>query len=179
MTAPRPQRTIWTIVIAALLVSACGPRPPAPLIEYRDGTRGFVIRHPAGWTPSPRDDAVWIVPGDAGRIPEVPEFIVVVSKPSDRKLDDTAIRRAVFEFLPIHGVSGFQQDARTTAQVLWYKFEVTGAAGDQEWASVGVVTAGDVRYHLVVCAKPLPKWRSGQKQCDEVVRTFTPGPLNE
>jgi len=84
----------------------------------------------------------------------------------------------VFEVLPVQGVSGFQQDARTTAQALWYKFEVTGTSAGREWASVGVLVSGDVRYHIAVCAKPLQQWRSGQKQCDEVIRTFQPGNLN-
>src|SRR5438552_332267 len=80
--------------------------------------------------------------------------------------------------LPVQGVSGFQQDARTTTQALWYKFEVTGTSAGREWASVGVLVSGDVRYHIAVCAKPLQQWRSGQKQCDEVIRTFQPGNLN-
>lgn len=175
--ANSPHMRLWPAAIAVLLISACGPRPPAPLVEFRDSARGFVVRHPPDWTAAPRDDTVWFVPRNADRIPEIAEFIVVVSRASTKKLDDADVRRAVFDFLPIHGVSGFQQDARTTAQILWYKFEVTGASGGEEWASVGAVTAGDARYHVVVCAKPLSQWRNGQKQCDEVVRTFQPGDL--
>src|SRR2546425_184415 len=135
---------------------------PAP------GVGGGRSRHCSG-------EASTFVPPD--RAPEAGEFILVVTRPTDAQLDDAAIRRAVFEQLSIHGVSGFQQDARTTPRVRWYKFEVTGSSGGAEWASVGAVSAGDARYHLIVCAKPLAQWRDGQKQCDQVVKTFQPGPL--
>ncbi|HVH31954.1 MAG TPA: hypothetical protein VNA31_09900 [bacterium] len=164
----------WAAIASVLLVAACA-RPPAPLTEFHDPEHGFTVRYPSGWTPLYRTEAVWFVPPD--RAPEAGEFILVVTRLSLGQLDDAAIRRAVFEQLSIHGVSGFQQDARTTQRVRWYKFEVTGSSGGPEWASVGAVSAGDARYHLVVCAKPLAQWRDGQKQCDEVVKTFQPGPL--
>jgi hypothetical protein len=164
----------WVAIASVLLVAACA-RPPARLTEFHDPEHGFTVRYPLGWASLPRAEAVWFVPPDRG--PEAGEFILVVTRPADAQLDDAAIRRAVFEQLSIHGVSGFQQDARTTPRVRWYKFEVTGSSGGPEWASVGAVSAGDARYHLVVCAKPLAQWRDGQKQCDEVVRTFQPGLL--
>lgn len=98
--------------------------------------------------------------------------------PSAEKLSEPGIRRQVFTLLPVQGVSGFQRDGRTTAETLWYKFEVTGSTEGTEWASVGVVTAGPARFHVAVCAKPLTQWRDGQKQCDEVIRTFRPGALD-
>src|SRR2546426_586847 len=143
----------------------CGTRhntAPAALAEVHD-ERGFTVRYPQRWTQVRRDDAVWFVPAGADRIPDVAEFVVVVTRASAGRLDDPAIRRTVFELLPVQGVSGFQQDARTTTEALWYKFEVTGASGGQEWASVGVLVSGATRYHVVVCAKPLGKWRDGQK----------------
>ena len=164
------------IVCAGLALAACTASAPARLIEARD-ERGFTIRYPQTWTQVRRDDAAWFVP-DADRVPDVAEFILVVTRSAPGKLDDPTIRRVVFEVLPVQGVSGFQQDARTTAQALWYKFEVTGTSAGREWASVGVLVSGDVRYHIAVCAKPLQQWRSGQKQCDEVIRTFQPGNLN-
>ena len=90
---------------------------------------------------------------------------------------EASLRRIVFALLPIHGVSGFQQDPRTTADTLWFKFEVTGSSGGVEWASIGVAAAGAARTQVAVCAKPLPAWREGQKQCDEVIRSFQPGSL--
>ncbi len=167
----------WAAFVSALLLAACARMPPA-LGEFHDDESGFTVRHPVGWTQIRRGDAVWFVPPAAAtQFPDVGEFILVVTRPSPGKLDDPAMRRAVFDLLSIHGVSGFQQDARTTELLRWYKFEVTGSSGGPEWASVGTVSAGDAGYHIVVCAKPLPQWRDGQKQCDEVVRTFRPGPL--
>jgi hypothetical protein len=166
----------WVALLSLLLI-ACA-RTPAPLVEFHDDESGFTVRHPLGWPQIRYGDAVWLVPPAAvGQFPAVGEFIVVVTRPAIGKLDDTAMRRAVFDLLSIHGVSGFQQDARTTEVLRWYKFEVTGSSGGPEWAAVGTVSAGNTGYHIVVCAKPLPQWRDGQKQCDEVVKTFQPGPL--
>ncbi len=165
---------VWAAIASVFIVAAC-TRPPAPLTDFKDPEYGFTVRYPLGWVSVRRTEAVWFVPSNRG--PEAGEFILVVTRPAEAQLDDAAIRRAVFEQLSIHGVSGFQQDARTTPRVRWYKFEVTGSSGGPEWASVGAVSAGDARYHLVVCAKPLAQWRDGQKQCDEVVKTFQPGLL--
>lgn len=166
---------VGVVVCVGLLLGACTASAPAVLIEAHD-ERGFTIRYPQKWTQVRRDEAVWFVP-EADRVPDVAEFIVVVTRASSGKLDDAGIRRVVFNLLPIQGVSGFRQDARTTAQALWYKFEVSGASAGQEWASVGVLVSGEARYDVVVCAKPLRQWRDGQKQCDEVIRTFQPGNL--
>lgn len=167
----------WAAAVSVLLLTACARTAPVVLTEFRDSDLGFTVRRPQTWTEVHRDDGVWFVPSGADRVPETAEFILVVTRPSAGRLDDPAIRRVVFELLPIHGVSGFQQDARTTDQVLWYKFEVTGSSGGQEWASVGVVAAGQTRYQIAICAAPLSQWRDGQKQCDQVVKTFQPGNL--
>lgn len=168
---------VWVLGVAAVLATACG-RPAPPLVEYRDPDGAFAVRHPAGWTSVRSGDRWRTGPPPAGGIANPAEFVLVVTRPAEGQLDDPAIRQVVFELLPIHGVSGFQQDGRTTPAVRWYKFEVTGAAGEQEWASVGAVASGAARYYVVVCAKPLAKWRDGQRQCDEVIRSFQPGDFN-
>jgi hypothetical protein len=168
---------VWIVFPLVLLLAACA-RAPAPLTEFHDSEYGFTVRYPLGWAQVRRVEAVWFVPPEsAPHIPDAGEFILVVTRRATAKLDDTAIRQVVFELLSIHGVSGFQQDARTTPLVRWYKFEVTGSSGGLEWASVGAVSAGAAGYHIVVCAKPLAQWREGQKQCDEVVKTFQPGEI--
>lgn len=167
------------LLVPILLLAACSRPASAPsLIEYRDGARGFSIRHPAGWQRASgiADTEVRFVP--PGSPEGSAEFISVfiVTAPSGNT--EPEIRRQVFALLPIHGVSGFQQDARTTADALWFRFEVTGTSGGTEWASVGVVAAGKARMQVAVCGKPLRQWRQGQRQCDEVVRSFRPGDLS-
>ena len=167
----------------ALAATACArtPAPPA-LAEYRDQGYGFVIQHPSGWHRASRGDGatLWVVPPALAEHPEeAAEFIAVFTEPLGGLPDDAEIRRVVFGLLPVHGVSGFRQDTRTTLDTLWYKFEVTGTSDGMEWASVGVVAAGSMRLHVAVCAKPLDRWRDGQKQCDEVIRSFQPGRLSE
>src|SRR2546428_6730086 len=168
---------LWLAAFVVLLLGACAPSAPVGLTEVHD-ERGFTVRYPQRWTQVRRDDAVWFVPAGADRIPDVAEFIVVVTRASAGRLGDPAIRRTVFELLPVQGLSGFQQDPRTTTEALWHQVGVTGASGGQEWASVGVLVSGATRYHVVVCAKPLGKWRGGQKQCDEGGRRIQPGDLN-
>lgn len=175
--ANSPHVRLSLTVVALLLLGACGRLAPHPLVELHDDRFGFTVRYPRGWTQVRRQDAVWFVPPGAAQVPDVGEFITVVTGSPGTQLDESAIRRTVFELLPIQGVSGFQQDSRTASQTVWYKFEVTGTSGGQEWASVGVLVTGAVRYRLVACAKPLQVWRDGQRQCDEVVKTFQPGNL--
>lgn len=176
-------KRLFLVMCIALVSTACARTPTAPtLVEYRDEQYGFLIRQPSGWQRTSRGEGatLWIVPPELGEQPEeAAEFIVVFTEPVRGKPDDAEIRRVVFSLLPVHGVSGFLQDTRTTAETVWYKFEVTGTSNGVEWASVGVVTAGPARLHMAVCAKPLGKWREGQKQCDEVVRSFQPGKLSE
>ncbi len=102
---------LWLAVAVVLLLGACTQSAPASLVEVHD-ERGFTLRYPQKWLQVRRDDAVWYVPTDADRVPEAAEFILVVTRSSGGKLDDPAIRRTVFELLPIQGVSGFQQDTR-------------------------------------------------------------------
>lgn len=169
-------RALAAVLPPILLLAACSrPAAPPPLTEYRDESRGFSIRHPAGWQRASGavDAEVRLVP--PGSPEGGAEFISVFSVKAPSGNTEPEIRRQVFALLPIHGVSGFQQDARTTADVLWFRFEVTGSTGGTEWASVGVVAAGKARMQVAVCAKPLRQWRQGQRQCDEVSRSFRPG----
>ncbi|MGH2398415.1 MAG: hypothetical protein ACRDF6_01100 [bacterium] len=173
-------RTLAAVLAPALLLAACS-RPPAPLTftEYRDELRGFSISHPSEWqrAAGAADAEVRFAPRAAGAQAGGAEFISVFSVQSPSGNTESEIRRQVFALLPIHGVSGFQQDARTSAEVLWFRFEVTGSSAGTEWASVGAVAAGKARMQVAVCAKPLPQWRQGQRQCDEVIRSFRPGDL--
>ena len=102
------------------------------------------------------------------------EFISVFTVPSEGPPSESDIRRQVFGLLPVHGVSGFQQDHRTTSEVLWYRFELTGSPGSTEWPLVGLAAAGRARMQIAVCAKPLASWRQAQTQCDDVVRSLDP-----
>jgi len=171
-------RSIAVPLCLLALAAGCG-RPPAgaAFVDYRDAQAGFSLRHPAGWQREPGSDSgeVRFRPPQGEDGPA--EFIAVFTVPSPGGGTEASIRRIVFMLLPIHGVSGFRQDARTTAEVLWFKFEVTGSTGGVEWASIGAAAAGTGRTQVAVCAKPLWRWRDGQRQCDEVIRSFQPGPL--
>ncbi len=167
------------ILCGAILAAGCRPAAPAPSWnEYRDERTGFTIRVPKGWiraTPAPAPREVRFVP--PGENATSAEFISVFTVPSTAPPSELEIRRLVFGLLPVYGVSGFQRDPRTTADVLWYRFELTGSAGSAEWALVGLAAAGQARMQVAVCAKPLDRWRQGQTQCDEVVRSFVSGNL--
>lgn len=174
------KQIVWMAAALVLTAAGCQSRAALALEEERDARSGFTIKRPAGWAGvAEGETTVRFVPqADALRSTLAAEFIVVYTFPADRTLQDAEIRRQVFSLLPVHGVSGFQQDPRTTPEVLWYKFEVTGSTEGVEWASVGVVTSGPKRFHIAVCAKPLSRWRDGQKLCDAVMRSFRPGDLS-
>lgn len=150
-------------------------------MDYRDPQTGFAVRYPQGWTiiAPPNSSLVRFVPPAASQsAQESPEFILVQTYPLTARLDEAAKRRVTFSRLPVHGVSLFQRDGRTTSTVDWDRLEVTGTTGNVEWASIGLLVAGDAAFHLVVCAKPFAQWRTGQRQCAQVIGTFTPGALN-
>jgi len=173
---------LWTGLIAGFLMigSACMRTAEPIMVDYRDPHSGFVVRYPQDWnrTIDPGGTVVRFVPPGSAQAPEAsPEFILVVTNPSATRLDEAARRRVVFTMLPVHGVSLFQRDGRTTSTFDWDRFEVTGATGDVEWASMGLLVAGDAAFHLVVCAKPLAQWRTGQHQCAQVIASFVPGAL--
>ncbi|HEY6102567.1 MAG TPA: hypothetical protein VI007_04990 [bacterium] len=174
-------RTAVALLAAVMLTAGCRAAPSTPsFTEHRDQRTGFAVRLPGGWVQAalpPGGPEVRFVP--RGAEPQSPEFISVFTVPSSGPPAEAEIRRQVFTLLPIQGVSGFLQDPRTTAAALWYRFELTGSSGSTEWALVGAAAAGRARIQIVVCAKPLAQWRQGQRQCDEVVRSFAPGDLTE
>lgn len=172
----------WALLFATIMVvvSACGRMSEHALVDYRDPRIGFLVRYPAGWTITSDPSAMtvrFVPPAFAKDSEAAPEFILVVTEPSQSRLDEAGRRRAVFTLVPVHGVAGFQRDARSTGTMPWDRFEVTGAAGSVEWASIGLVIAGDAGFHVVVCAKPLDQWRTGQRQCTQVIASFQPGSL--
>lgn len=172
-------RFVVLVLAVTAIAGGCRNSPAAPsFTDYQDERTGFSIRLPGDWnaaTLPAGGPEVRFVP--RGAEPQSAEFISVFTVPSDGTPSEQAIRRQVFSLLPIHGVSGFQQDQKTTPEVLWYRFELTGSSGSAEWALVGLAAAGRSRMQIVVCAKPLDAWRQGQAQCDQVVRSFTPGDL--
>jgi len=173
----------FAAVAAALLVTACG-RPGTTLQPYTSERFGYVISTPSSWVRVDTQDGQrqWFLPAapPAGELPEATasEFIVVMSLEQSGPLSEPDVRRLAMSLLPMHGVSGFQRTAATTAEVAWYHFELTGSTGGREWASVGVLASGARRLHYVVCAGPLADWRVRQKVCDEVLRSFKPGSLS-
>ncbi len=173
-------RSTAAAVVGVLLLAGCQPRG-APLVDQRDARTGFVVRVPSDWTRSITEDGLHVrfVPPGAPSPEASSEFIAVFIAEAPGPLDEPAARRLVFSSLPIHGVSGFVQDPRTTTALRWEKFEVTGSSAGVEWASVGVVVSGAARTYLLICAKPFDKWRDGQKQCDEIVKTFQPGKVSD
>jgi len=105
------------------------------------------------------------------------EFLLVLTDAQPGPLSDDEARQLGLNLLPIHGVSGFRRFKEEQGAV-WHRFEVTGTSRGQEWASVGLLVTGKQAFHYVVCAKPLDRWRDGQKECDEILKTFRPGPLS-
>jgi len=178
------RRGLFLALVAAVGLTACA-RPPA-YTSFASEARGFTIEHPAGWriVRADQDRRVWFLPASAGetvadRPPHLssPEFLLVFTEPAPGPLTDDQARRIGLNLLPIHGVSGFRR-FREEQGLIWHRFEVTGMADGVEWASVGLLVAGVQEFHYVVCAKPLDRWRDGQKQCDAILRGFHPGPLS-
>lgn len=175
---------IASLVVAAFATVgvACSRTAVTVLRDYQDPQTGFIVRYPQDWAVAtdPGSMIVRIVPPTFAKTPETAsEFILVTTRRTTTRLDEAARRQAVFSLLPIHGVSLFQRDARSSPAQAWDRFEVTGATGDLEWASIGLIIAGDEAFHIVVCAKPLAQWRTGQHECAQVITTFQPGALKK
>lgn len=172
--------TLVAVLACTLLLAGCQSSGSGLLTEQRDGATGFVVRAPSDWTRAQTDDGrtTRFVPPGTDAPDASSEFITVFVTDIDGPLDEPGVRRLVFSALTIHGVSGFVQDPRSSPHARWDRFEVTGSSGGIEWASVGVVVSGAARTYMVVCAKPFDKWRDGQTQCDEVIKTFQPGKLD-
>lgn len=171
----------FAAVAAALLATACS-RTGTTLQPHASERFGFVISTPSSWARVETQDGQrqWFVPAapPAGELPEgtAAEFIVVMSLEQPGPLSEFEVRRLAMSLLPMHGVSGFQRTAASTTEVAWYRFELTGSTAGREWASVGLLVSGARRLHYVVCAAPLGDWRTRQKVCDDVLRSFKPGP---
>jgi len=186
--ATRLRTALLVVLAAAVGMTACA-RTPA-FTSFSSEPQGFTIAYPAGWQIVRReqDTRVWFLPASAPALPGAgaarpqphfssPEFLLVFTESTPGPLTDDQARRIGLNLLPIHGVSGFRR-FREEQGVVWHRFEVTGTAAGAEWASVGLLVVGAQRFHYVVCAKPLDRWRKGQKQCDEILRGFRPGALS-
>lgn len=166
------------LLACAAVVGGCA-RPPA-FATYTSARQKFSLAFPRGWevVAATDEDRVWIVPPDQAAAPErAAEFLFVLTREEPGPLGDDQARQVGLNLLPIHGVSGFRR-FKEEAGATWHRFEVTGMSQGAEWASVGLLVTGRRAFQYVVCAKPLQRWRDGQKQCDELLKTFRPGPLS-
>lgn len=187
ITRPR-SRGLVSALLLFVIAGACSRTPP--LESFTSEKAAFTIAYPQGWAivRGPADDRVWFVPTSGARPGDISdptatlphlssaEFLLVFTQRSPGPFSDDEVRREGLRLLPIHGVSGFRRFKEEAGRV-WHRFEVTGASTQDEWASVGLFVAGAKGFHYVVCAKPLPRWRDGQRQCDEILKTFRPGDL--
>lgn len=167
------------ILLGVVALAAACARPPA-FATFTSEKQKFSIAYPRGWEiVTVADDArVWFLPSSAGGTPQsAAEFLLVLTDAQPGPLSDDEARQLGLNLLPIHGVSGFRRFKEEQGAV-WHRFEVTGTSRGREWASVGLLVTGKKAFHYVVCAKPLDRWRDGQKQCDEILKTFRPGPLS-
>jgi hypothetical protein len=175
MTSVILARRLAAAWIAAVALAGCTPRAAA-LVVYEHERAGVRLKHPAGWKALASPDGNWvlIVP-DAGAAgapnpSRYAEFVSVRVVPGKPPSSDDALRREAFTLLPFHGVAKFQ---RAPSDGVRYRFEGTGAASGAQWAGVGVLDVEAERIVHIVCAKPVEKWREGQKQCDETITSVT------
>ncbi|MDR7426755.1 MAG: hypothetical protein QN175_04755 [Armatimonadota bacterium] len=170
-------RTVALLAGAAGLAAGCA-RPPA-LVTFTSARQQFAIAYPKGWDVhrSSEDLRVWFLPAASAEPPAAAEFLLVFTELRPGPLSDDEARYLGLNLLPIHGVSGFRRFKEEEGTV-WHRFEVTGTSSGAEWASVGLLVTGRRALRYVVCAKPLDRWREGQKQCDQILKTFRPGPLS-
>ncbi|MDR5682604.1 MAG: hypothetical protein QN163_01060 [Armatimonadota bacterium] len=160
-------------LIVCLLIAACD-RGPVPLVEYRNESIGVALRHPRGWTVLTAPDADWVQivpPQGSGAQPDplrYSEFVSIRMVRGVRSADEDRMRGIAFSELPFHGVAKFQREAVSGGEAR-YRFEGTGTSAIGQWASVGVLIVGRERALHVVCAKPIERWRDGQRECDDVI----------
>jgi hypothetical protein len=174
----RYRGTLATLLLVTALTTACARG--ATLATFTSEERKFSVAYPAGWeiVTLAGDTRVWFLPGGATASPgAATEFVFVRTDDRPGPLSDDEARQLGLNLLPIHGVSGFRR-FKDEDGAAWHRFEVTGSSQSGEWASVGLLITGKKTLHYVVCAKPLDRWRAGQKQCDEILKTFRPGPLS-
>jgi len=174
------RRSVAIVAVGLLALAGCAR--PQTFATFTSDAQGFAITYPSGWQieQTERDERVWFLPPGApqGETPHLTssEFLLVFTVTQPGLLGDDEARRTGLRLLPIHGVSGFRR-FRDEGGVRWHRFEVTGTSGGSEWASVGLLVTGPSAFRYVVCAKSLERWRDGQKQCDEILTTFSPGRL--
>lgn len=168
----------WCATAVALALAACS-RGPAPLVRYEDPLLRVAVEHPQGWEVLRSGDGQWVlvVPRREGPEPDAlqyAEFLSVRVLPGRPPAGDDALRQEAFSLLPFHGVAKFQREEG--ADPPRYRFEGTGSALAGQWAAVGVLLVEEDRRVHVVCAKPLERWRDGQRQCDDLVERVRPLP---
>lgn len=169
--APRARGVYYLLPIACLLLVACARVPV--LAEYRNESLGFTLRHPHGWSVLTSPDGEWvqIVPAQgAGTQPDAlryAEFVSIRAVPATQPGEDD-LRSIAFSHLPFHGVAKFQRHA-APGDIARYRFEGTGTSAVGQWAAVGLLVVGEGRLLHIVCAKPIERWRDGQRKCDDVV----------
>ncbi|MCS7234474.1 MAG: hypothetical protein RMM30_00580 [Armatimonadota bacterium] len=164
-------RVWWIAAVAAALAVGCS-RSPAPPVRYEDPLLRVAVEHPHGWEVLRSGDGRWlqVVPRGEGPEPDAlryTEFLsvrVVPGRPPDQ---EDALRQEAFSLLPFHGVAKFQREEGTDPPR--YRFEGTGSAMTGQWAAVGLLFVQPDRLVHVVCAKPLDRWREGQRECDRLV----------
>lgn len=165
------------ILMGAALMVAC--HAAAPFVRYEDPSLRVVLEHPQGWHVLRSAEGHWlqVVPRRESQGPDLlryTEFLSVRSLPGRPPTHDDVLRQVTFSVLPFHGVAKFQREER--ADPAHYRFEGTGSALTGQWAAVGVLFVLPDRLVHVVCAKPLTRWREGQKQCDDLVARVRPLP---
>ncbi len=167
----------WFAVLF-LLAAACS-RGPAPLVRYEDPLLRVAVEHPQGWQVLRSSDGRWVQVVPARESPEpdalrYTEFLSVRVVPGRPPTSDDALRQEAFSLLPFHGVAKFQR--QEGSEPPRYRFEGTGSALVGQWAAVGVLWVEQDRLVHAVCAKPLDRWREGQRECDRMVDRVEPLP---
>jgi hypothetical protein len=167
-----------TVLLGAALLASCA-RGPAPLVRYEDPLLRVAVQHPQGWEVLRSGDGRWlqVVPARQGPEPDAlryTEFLSVRVLPGRPPSHEDALRQEAFSLLPFHGVAKFQREEGSDPPR--YRFEGTGTALTGQWAAVGVLFVQRDRLVHVVCAKPLDRWRDGQRECDRLVDQVQPLP---
>jgi hypothetical protein len=163
----------WWLLAAVTLATVAGcSRSPAPPVRYEDPLLRVALEHPQGWEVLRSGDGRWllVVPRREGPEPDAlryAEFLSVRVIPGRPPAEDDALRQEAFSLLPFHGVAKFQPEEGTAPRR--YRFEGTGSALVGQWAAVGLLIVEEGRLVHVVCAKPLDRWRDGQRECDRLV----------
>lgn len=165
--------------VLVLLAAAACSRGPVSLVRYEDPVLRVVVEHPQGWQVLRSGDGRWIqvVPAPRGPEPDAlqyTEFLSVRVVPGRPPTGDDGLRQEAFSLLPFHGVAKFQRQEGSDPPR--YRFEGTGSAMTGQWAAVGVLWVQQDRLIHVVCAKPLDRWREGQRDCDRMVDRVQPLP---